>query len=141
MWYNGTTMMPTWPTLTPLRQWPSKRYGFPILGSKIAQWIEYYSYLMNSDVHFFIYLHRYGTPSIVQGLAPLSPYIRDGLVSDALLRSQHGPSCLFLPPPHFFLFSVPFGLTFALLLELSYYQGRAFLHVVLKFQSVLTAML
>ena len=56
-------------------------YGFPIIGSKIAQWIEYYTYMMKSDVHFFIYMHRHGTASIVQGLALLYPYVRDGLVT------------------------------------------------------------
>ena len=56
-------------------------YGFEIIGSKIAQWIEYYTYMMSSDIHFFIYMHRHGTASIAQGLALLHPFVRDGLVT------------------------------------------------------------
>lgn len=35
-------------------------YGFATIGSKIAQWLEYYAYVMSEDIHFYIYVHRFG---------------------------------------------------------------------------------
>ena len=56
-------------------------YGFATIGCKIAQWLEFYTYAMNEDVHFYLYAHRYGTPAVLQGWMMLKPYVDAGLLT------------------------------------------------------------
>ncbi len=58
--------------------------GLLYFTTRLLQWLEYYIYVMASDVHFFIYLSRKehsGIGTLGYGIALLRPYIDSGFVT------------------------------------------------------------